>query len=81
MGDTNTTNDTSNPIINQGKLSLRDRSAVFAAQAASTLIKKMGLGLGSNLPGRIARKVSPGVLGALAAQSEKAVLAVTGTNG
>ena len=81
MGDTNTTNDTSNPIINQGKLSLRDRSAVFAAQAASTLIKKMGLGLGSNLPGRIARKVSPGVLGALAAQSEKGILAVTGTNG
>ena len=83
MGDTSDIyNNQSNSQSNsQHKLSLRDRSAVFAAQAACTLIKKMGLGLGSNLPGRIARKVSPGVLGALAAQSDKGVLAVTGTNG
>lgn len=67
------------PQVNS--LTTRDRAAVVAAQMASFLIKKAGLGLGSNLPGRIARKVSPTILQDLAQQSLRGVLAVTGTNG
>jgi UDP-N-acetylmuramyl tripeptide synthase len=41
----------------------------------------MGAGLGSNLPGRIARKVSPSILGRLSRQRRRGILAVSGTNG
>lgn len=58
-----------------------DRAAVLAAQLSATLIRKLGLGMGSNLPGRIARKISASVLGNLAAQTTRGVIAVTGTNG
>ena len=63
------------------KLTAADRLSVFAAKFSASAIRKLGLGLGSNLPGRIARKLSPSILKNLAAQSEKGVVAVTGTNG
>lgn len=63
------------------KLSNADRLAVLAAHVSAGMIRKLGLGMGSNLPGRIARKISPSVLGSLSAQTERGVVAVTGTNG
>jgi UDP-N-acetylmuramyl tripeptide synthase len=41
----------------------------------------MGLGLASNLPGKVSRKIASSVLGHLAGQSRRGVLAVSGTNG
>jgi UDP-N-acetylmuramyl tripeptide synthase len=62
-------------------LTATDRAAVLLAKVAAGSIRRLNLGLGSNLPGRIARKLSPSVLKHLAAQSTKGVIAVTGTNG
>lgn len=62
-------------------LTVSDKAAVLVAQLAAGTIRKLGLGLGSNLPGRIARKLSPTVLSNLSAQTKKGVVAVTGTNG
>ncbi len=65
----------------KGSLTASDKAAVLVAQLAAKTIRKLGLGLGSNLPGRIARKLSPSVLSHLSSQSAKGVVAVTGTNG
>lgn len=58
-----------------------DKLAVAAGKMAAKTIRMLGVGLGSNLPGRVARKMSPEVLGRLARQSKRGVIAVTGTNG
>jgi len=55
--------------------------AVFAGKVTAKAIRLLGAGLGSNLPGRLARKVDPAVLRQLAQQARLGVLAVTGTNG
>src|ERR1700733_5991558 len=55
--------------------------AVLTGKFAARAIRMLGLGLGSNLPGRLARKVAPNVLSQLAKQSRLGVIAVTGTNG
>lgn len=58
-----------------------DRFAIFSGKITAGAIRMIGAGLGSNLPGRIARKVSNGVLAKLASQAREGVVAVTGTNG
>jgi len=45
------------------------------------LIKLSGGGAGTNLPGKIARKISPDILSYLVNQTKKEILVVTGTNG
>src|SRR5271156_5813722 len=55
--------------------------AVFAGKVTAKAIRMLGAGLGSNLPGRMARKVAPAVLRQLSQQARLGVLAVTGTNG
>jgi UDP-N-acetylmuramyl tripeptide synthase len=55
--------------------------AVFAGKVTAKAIRMLGAGLGSNLPGRMARKVAPAVLQQLSQQARLGVLAVTGTNG
>lgn len=55
--------------------------AVIAGKLSTSAIKLLGLGLASNLPGKVSRKISPSVLSHLASQSRKGVLAVSGTNG
>lgn len=55
--------------------------AVVAGKVTARAIRMLGAGLGSNLPGRLARKVSPMVLNQLSQQAKLGVLAVTGTNG
>lgn len=72
---------TDNKTMTKKNLTSSDKAAVLLAQVTAKTIRKLGLGLGSNLPGRIARKLSPSVLSHLSAQSGKGVLAVTGTNG
>lgn len=58
-----------------------DRVAVALGKMAARTIRILGAGLGSNLPGRVARKIAPGVLSNLAGQAKKGVIAVSGTNG
>jgi UDP-N-acetylmuramyl tripeptide synthase len=58
-----------------------DKFAVLGGKLAARAIRAIGAGLGSNLPGRLARKISPAVLASLAAQAKSGVIAVTGTNG
>lgn len=55
--------------------------AVIAGKLSASAIRLAGLGLASNLPGKISRKISPSVLASLAGQSRKGVIAVSGTNG
>ncbi len=45
------------------------------------LIKLSGGGAGTNLPGKIARRLSPDILSYLVKQTKKEILVVTGTNG
>ena len=45
------------------------------------LIKLSGGGAGTNLPGKIARKISPDILSYLVNQSKREITVVTGTNG
>src|SRR5215471_5947400 len=55
--------------------------AIIAAKLSARAIRVLGAGLGSNLPGRVARSFSPSVLASLSRQRRRGVLAVTGTNG
>lgn len=54
--------------------------ALWAGKLAAAASHRLGRG-GSNLPGRLARAIDPGVLRALAAQPRRGNLVVTGTNG
>ncbi len=58
-----------------------DNLAIAAGKLSAKAIRVAGLGLGSNLPGKVARKLSSSVLNSLAAQSKLGVIAVSGTNG
>ena len=60
---------------------MSDKLAVIAGKLSARAIRVAGAGLGSNLPGRIALALSPGVLSDLAKQARLGVLAVSGTNG
>ncbi len=62
-------------------MTVSDTMAIIAAKLSARAIRALGAGLGSNLPGRVARKFSPGVLGNLSRQPRRGVLTVTGTNG
>lgn len=58
-----------------------DSLAIVVGKLSASAIRSLGAGLGSNLPGKVARRLSPGLLSRLAAHRRKGVLAVTGTNG
>lgn len=55
--------------------------ALGAAKVAWWLIRLLGKGKGSSLPGMIALKIFPDILKWFACQSRKSVVMVTGTNG
>ena len=55
--------------------------AVIAGKLSTQAIRMLGLGLASNLPGKVARKIAPSVLADLASQARVGVVAVSGTNG
>ena len=58
-----------------------DALAVIAGKLSARAIRVMRAGLGSNVPGRVSRAISPHVLANLARQARRGVLAVSGTNG
>ncbi|HEY9680691.1 MAG TPA: MurT ligase domain-containing protein [Oculatellaceae cyanobacterium] len=58
-----------------------NKLAILTGKLTAQAIRLSGAGLASNLPGRLARKVSQNVLGQLARQARNGVVAVTGTNG
>lgn len=60
---------------------MSDTLAVIAGKLSAQAIRMMGLGLGSNLPGRVSLKIAPSVLSHLSSQARKGVVAVSGTNG
>jgi len=55
--------------------------AVLAARLAMRLSRLLKRGKGSSLPGMIAVKIFPGILEALAGQTRRGIIMVTGTNG
>lgn len=61
--------------------SCRQLLAIVAAKLSASTIRRLNLGLGSNLPGRLARRLEPNVLRNLARQARKGVVVVSGTNG
>ncbi len=58
-----------------------DTLAILIGKLSLETIRGMDLGMGSNVPGRLARAVSPTILHKLALQCRQGVVAVTGTNG
>jgi UDP-N-acetylmuramyl tripeptide synthase len=62
-------------------LTTSDKLAVLAGKLSAQTIRFLGAGMGSNLPGRFARKLSPGILSGLSNQPRLGSLCVTGTNG
>lgn len=62
-------------------LNLRRRIAVLCAKGVSSMIRKLGRGNGSVLPGYIAWRIDPGILPAMAAMVKNKIIVVMGTNG
>ncbi|HHW15360.1 MAG TPA: DUF1727 domain-containing protein [Firmicutes bacterium] len=60
---------------------LRLGLSVLAARATAQAIRLLRCGYGSTLPGKVARRVDPGVLSALARQVRQGTVMITGTNG
>jgi UDP-N-acetylmuramyl tripeptide synthase len=60
---------------------LRLSLAVLGAKATAGLIRRLGLGYGSSLPGKVAGRVDPAALDKLAAQARQGTVMITGTNG
>jgi lipid II isoglutaminyl synthase (glutamine-hydrolysing) len=63
------------------KPSPSDQLAILAGKLSATTIRFLGAGMGSNLPGRFARKLSSHILADLSSQPTLGSIAVTGTNG
>jgi UDP-N-acetylmuramyl tripeptide synthase len=62
-------------------MSLRTPLAIVTGKVAGTLSRRFRLGGGTTLPGSLARRVAPDVLGALAAALPHGVALLSGTNG
>jgi UDP-N-acetylmuramyl tripeptide synthase len=54
---------------------------IAIGKAAGSLSRRLRMGGGTTLPGKIARRVAPGVLGELSAALPHGALLITGTNG
>ncbi len=65
------------PIINRIKLYL----AVSIAKTITFLVRSLGFGAASVLPGAIARRIEPKLLQLLSQQVKKGVILIAGTNG
>ncbi|MEB3286718.1 MAG: MurT ligase domain-containing protein [Vampirovibrionales bacterium] len=55
--------------------------AIGTSKAVTRLVSTLKLGAGTSLPGKLARKIEPGVLSSLGGQIQKEIIAVSGTNG
>ena len=63
------------------RLTARRFAALVAGRTAATASRVSGRGGGTSLPGMVARRVDPGILGALVADQHVPVVAITGSNG
>ncbi|HXX61695.1 MAG TPA: hypothetical protein VEI48_10445, partial [Candidatus Sulfotelmatobacter sp.] len=63
------------------RLTARRFAALVAGRTAATASRVSGRGGGTSLPGMVARRVDPGILGALVAAQHIPVVAITGSNG
>jgi UDP-N-acetylmuramyl tripeptide synthase len=59
----------------------RAAGAVILGRAAGATARRLRLGAGTSLPGLVAARIDPGIIGDLAAQLRHGSLVVTGTNG
>lgn len=59
----------------------RERGALLAGRATGAVVRRLGRGGGTALPGLIAGHLAPGLVPAAAAQLGHGVVTVTGTNG
>ena len=57
------------------------KGSILITKIIAQLIQNLNIGSGTNLPGRIARKISPGILSFLVNQTKKEIIVITGTNG
>lgn len=62
-------------------MKLRSRIAVICGKLAYCILRKLGSGSGSVLPGQVARRIDPEILTELSGMVRKKIIAVTGTNG
>ena len=62
-------------------LTARRFAALLAGKAAATATRFTGRGGGTSLPGMVARRIDPGILGALIGERGIPVIAITGSNG
>ncbi len=60
---------------------IRTFAAVLAAKTVLKAVKFLNIGSGTNLPGRIALKISPDILSAVISKTNPHIICVTGTNG
>jgi lipid II isoglutaminyl synthase (glutamine-hydrolysing) len=63
------------------QITTSDKLAVLAGKVSAATIRLLGAGMGTNLPGRFARRLSPRILADLSSQPRMGSVAVTGTNG
>lgn len=59
----------------------RERGALLAGRAAGQVVRRLGRGGGTALPGLIAGRLAPTLIESAAAQLGHGVVTVTGTNG
>lgn len=64
-----------------GMIKIKNTVSIVTTKLAAQVIKVLNLGDGTNLPGRIARRITPEILTSLVNQSKKEIITVTGTNG
>ncbi|MCS7173267.1 MAG: Mur ligase family protein [Armatimonadetes bacterium] len=62
-------------------MSVRLRLAILLARSAAHVSRGLRWGGGTTLPGRLARRISPGIVEILASQLPRGIVAVSGTNG
>jgi UDP-N-acetylmuramyl tripeptide synthase len=62
-------------------MGLRERGALLTGRAAGEVVRRLGRGGGTALPGLIASRLAPGLVEAAAAQLGHGTVTVTGTNG
>lgn len=60
---------------------LKTTLAIGAGKMTASLVSLLRLGAGTSLPGKVARRIDPGLLESLGAQIRERTVAVTGTNG